>query len=223
MSNITLLSLERLTFTGEDEIFPAFSEQFEATMYEIKMRGCMDDKLTVSGGKTSKLRRPKQPPKVKPKRERGNRSLEFAVSRCTFSTKFYSNSSDSSNRYDCRVERIRKETTTALADLSCRSLSCFPISVMMNHGESNSDCLTGRRILKHDLEEAEQKTSDTIYLSTVLKDLSAAYGSIVSVLDYEVQQQFKKMKLDFINLANTRCSAGSDMATTAFYLNRRTT
>ncbi len=51
----------------------------------------------------------------------------------------------------------------------------------------------------------------------MLKGLPAAYESIVTVLNFGVQKQFNGMKHDLINLANTRCSVGSDVASTDFH------
>ena len=39
--------LEKLSFSGKDEDFAAFSEQFEARMYMLNLGKCLEDKLTV--------------------------------------------------------------------------------------------------------------------------------------------------------------------------------
>ncbi len=44
--------LERLAFSGKDEDFAAFSEQFEARMHVLKLGDCLDDKLEVPAVKT---------------------------------------------------------------------------------------------------------------------------------------------------------------------------
>ncbi len=53
----------------------------------------------------------------------------------------------------------------------------------------------------------------------VLKGLPAAYESILTVINFGVRTQLNDMKQDLIKFANTRCSAGSDMASTAFHSN----
>ncbi len=90
-------------------------------------------------------------------------------------------------------------------------------TLKMNSGEPISDYLTRAEMLKLDLEEAGEQTSDTMFSAMVLKGLPAAYESIVTVLNFGVQKHFNDMKQDLINFANTRCSAGSDVASTAFH------
>ena len=77
------------------------------------------------------------------------------------------------------------------------------------------------QMLQPDKEKAEEKTSDTIFKAMVLKDLLAASESIVTVLNFGVQKQFKKMKQDLVNFADSRCSPGSDVTSTALHSNGR--
>ncbi len=91
-------------------------------------------------------------------------------------------------------------------------------TLKVNSGEPINDYLIRAEILK--LEEAGEKTSDTMFSAMVLKGLPAAYESIVPILNFGVQKQFL-MKQDLIHFANTRCSAGTDAASTALYSNGR--
>ncbi len=77
-------------------------------------------------------------------------------------------------------------------------------TLKMNSGEPISNYLIWAEILKLDLEEAGEKTSDTMLSSMVLKGLPAPYESIVSVLNIGVQKQFNDMKQDLINFTNSR-------------------
>ena len=43
----TYSKLEKLSFSGKDEEFAAFSRQFEARMHKLNLGNCLEDKLTV--------------------------------------------------------------------------------------------------------------------------------------------------------------------------------
>ncbi len=90
-------------------------------------------------------------------------------------------------------------------------------SLKLNSGEHINDYLSLAEMLTLNPQEADEKTSDTIFSFMVLKDLPAAYQSIVTMLNFGVQKQFKDIKQDLINFANTRCRAGSDVVSTAFH------
>ncbi len=63
-----------------------------------------------------------------------------------------------------------------------------PTTLKMISGEPISDYLIRAETLKLDREEAGEKTSDIIFSAMVLKDLSAAYESIVTVLNSGLQK-----------------------------------
>ncbi len=46
----------------------------------------------------------------------------------------------------------------------------------------------------------------------VQKGLPVAYESIVTVINLGVKKKFNDLMQDLLNFANTRCSAGSDVA-----------
>ncbi len=111
-------------------------------------------------------------------------------------------------RKHCSTDRLR--IRTLLTQLT---------TLKMTSGEPISDYLT--KMLNLDMEEAGQKTSDTIFSALVLKGLPAAHESNVNVLNFGVQKWFNDMKQDLMNFANTQCNAGSDVALTGFHSNGR--
>ena len=48
--------LEKLSFSGKDEDFATFSEQFEARMHMLNLGKCLEDKLTVPAFKKDETR-----------------------------------------------------------------------------------------------------------------------------------------------------------------------
>ena len=65
--------LEKLSFSGKDEDFAAFSEQFEARMHMLNLGKCLEDKLTVPAYKEDETRG-EETARVKAERTRGRSS-----------------------------------------------------------------------------------------------------------------------------------------------------
>ena len=83
--------------------------------------------------------------------------------------------------------------------------------------EKLTDYLTRAEGVRLDLQEASEMISDSMFSEMVLKGFPRTFENIATVLNFELQKGYEKMKQDLINFANTRAEHGTDVASTAFH------
>lgn len=192
-----------LTFSGREEDFIWFSEQFEARMYTSKLSDTLLDKIKTPEfdaheNNTERTARETAEAALAEDRYKVwcellqclDRKSALSIRSCkpngTAAWKALLQTHKSTER-----PRIQK-TMTRLT------------SLRMDHGEKITDYLTRAEELQMDLTEVSEAVSDDMFVAMVLKGLPRDFDQIVTVLNFGEKKDYSAMKQDLVNFANSR-------------------
>lgn len=202
-------------FSGKEEDWAAFSEQFEARLHVLNLGDCLEDKLDVpeeKEGESAEETDARTKAEVERKRQRFMIWNELVQCLDKVSINFIRlKKPDGVEAWRALTGKHkstdRPRIQTLLAQLT---------GLKMGQHEQVVQYLTRAEIIRLDLEEAGEKTTEQMFIAMVLKGLPASFESVSTVLNFGPKKGYEEMKQDLINFSNSRCS-GSDVASTAFH------
>ena len=188
--------LDKLSFSGKEEDFLHFQEQFESRMYMLKLHDALLDKIEINGGTADDVYQ----------RNVSVREARFKVwcelTQCLDRQTLMLIRRDKPNgmqawktlvAHYCSTQRPRiQKTLTQLTDLKMRG------------DETLTDYFCRAEELQIDLEEAEEPISETMFSAIVLKGLPKEFETAVTLLNHGEQKTFAEMKTTLTNFANTK-------------------
>jgi hypothetical protein len=203
---------KRLEFSGKDEDFCCFAEQFEAKMYSLKLHKVLLDRVTTPEktdpeDNAAKVTREKEEADLAELRYQVWCELIQCLDRK--SVLFVRAHKGNGAAAWKRMQQHYKSTERPRIHKTIAKLT----SLKMEHNETMSDYLTRAEDMQMDLEEVGEAMSKTMFTSVVLKGLSRDYENLVTVINYGDKKDFDTMKQDLLNFANSKPAP----ATSAFH------
>ena len=175
--------LEKLSFSGKDEDFAAFSEQFEARMHMLNLGKCLEDKLTVPAYKEDETRG-EETARVKAEDERKKQRFmvwcELVQCLDKASINFIRlHKPDGVEAWKAIVGKHRSTERPLIQTLLTQLAG-----LKMVPGEKVTDYLTRAEEIRLDLQEAGEMTSNAMFSAIVLKGLPPFFESIATVVNF---------------------------------------
>ena len=208
---------EKLQFSGREEDFPAFLEQFEARVYTLGLSDTLLDKVKTTPAKDVETQ---QETDDRVKEETDLQKWRYMVwcelVQCLdkASINFIRGHKPNGTAAWAALTKLHKSSERPRV----QSLMSQLTGLKMTSGEKVTDYLTKAEGLKLDLAEAGETISNTLFSAMVLKGLPSDFDSVVAVLNFGAQKSYEEMKQDLVNFATTRgLLSTSDGTMTAFH------
>ena len=208
---------EKLQFSGREEDFPAFLEQFEARVYTLSLSDTLLDKVKTTPAKDVETQ---QETDDRVKEETDLQKWRYMVwcelVQCLdkASINFIRGHKPNGTAAWAALTKLHKSSERPRV----QSLMSQLTGLKMTSGEKVTDYLTKAEGLKLDLAEAGETISNTLFSAMVLKGLPSDFDSVVAVLNFGAQKSYEEMKQDLVNFATTRgLLSTSDGTMTAFH------
>ena len=200
--------LEKLTFSGKENDFVVFQEQFEARMYLLGLR------KILLGGVTTPPETPTETAEKKAEREAAEEALE------ELQYQVWCELIQCLDRKSVMFIRPHKPDGCAAWRALCEQFKSTErprvqrtMKKLMSHrmevNETISDYLLRAEELQMDLREVEEAVSDQMYTAIILQGLPSEYDSIVTLLNFGERKTYDTIKHDLINFAANRASAAT--------------
>ena len=208
--------MEKLSFSGKDEHFTVFTEQFESRMHILNVEKFLEDKLIVPAYREDETRGD-ETTRVKAEDERNKQRFIVwcELSQCLdkASINFIRlHKPDGVEAWKAIVGKYRSTERPRIQTLLTQLAG-----LKMAPGEKVTDYLTRAEGIRLDLQEAGEMTSNAMFSAIVLKCLPPTFESIATVLNFGPRNGYKKSKQDLINFTYTRAQPGTDVASNAFH------
>ena len=183
--------LEKLFFSGKDEDFAAFSEQFEARMYMLNLGKCLEDKLTVPAYKEDETRG-EETARVKAEDERKKQRFMVwcELVQCLDKPSINFIRLHKPDGVEVWKTIVGKHRSTERPRI--QTLLTQPAGLKMAPGEKVTDYLTRAEGIRLDFQEAGEMTSNAIFSAMVLKGLPPTFESIATVLNFGPRKATKR-------------------------------
>ena len=208
---------EKLVFSGREDDFHTFLEQFEARAFALGLSDCLLDRVKTTPQKDVETNAERD---KREKEEADLAKLQYMVwcelVQCLDkgSINFIRGHKPNGTAAWAALTKLHKSTERPRV----QSLMSQLTGLKMTTGEKVTEYLTKAEGLKLDLEEAGEAVSDALFTAMVLKGLPNDFDSVVAVLNFGSAKTYHEMKQDLVNFAATRglgCSSETSM--TAFH------
>ena len=183
MTTPTNSRCERLTFSGKEEDFAVFVEQFEARIFTLNLDRCLSNEIETPAFEENETVANKS------KREKEEAALarqkymvwcELIQCLDKASINFIRGQKpDGPAAWRALVNKFKSTERPRI-----HSLLAKMTSLSMGSEENVSEYLTRAELLKLDLEESGEKISNTLYMSMILKGLPGSFEHIATVLTF---------------------------------------
>ena len=191
---------EKLLFSGREDDFPTFLEQFEARVYALGLSDCLLDRIKTTAQKDVET----NDERVKREGEEADRAKPQYMVWCKLVQcldKASNNFIRGHKLWDwTALTKLRKSTERPRV----QSLMTQLTGLKMTSGEKVTGYLTKPEGLKLDLVEAGVVVSDALFTAMILKGLPSDFESVVAVLNFGTAKGYYEMKQDLVNFAATR-------------------
>ena len=205
----------KVSFSGKEEDFAFFADQFEAKMYLMKLKNLLLDEVTIvqadPGDEAAVRRQDKVEEELKELRWQVWCELIQCLQRET-GMLIRVCKGDGTKAWKVLNEHFRSAERPRVQHLlqSLTNLKLMP-------GESVTDYLIRAEDIKLNLGEVGEPVSDQMMCSVVLKGLTKEYDSFVTVVNYgSVVKEFANIKRDLINYASDRMKECGENVTALF-------
>ena len=186
---------EKLLFSGREDDFPTFLEQFEARVYALGLSDCLLDRIKTTPQKDVET----NDECVKREGEEADRAkLQYMVwcelVQCLdkASINFIRGHKPNGTAAWTALTKLHKSTERPRV----QSLMTQLTGLKMTSGEKVTDYLTKAEGLKLDLAEAGEVVSDALFTAMILKGLPSDFDSVVAVLNFGTAKGYYEMKQD---------------------------
>ena len=171
----------KLTFSGKEEDFSWFQEQFEARMYLQKLHACLMDAVTV---KQEVAEEQPEATAVRIAEEAALAELQYKlwcelVQCLDRSSVMYLRAHKGNGTAAWKaLKQKHKSSERPRIQKTLDKLS----NLKMVHGEMMADYLTRAEHLQMDLQEVNEAVSDAMFRAMIIKGLPKEFESIVTIL-----------------------------------------
>lgn len=203
--------LDKLVFSGREQDFTCFMEQFEARMYMLKLDKAVHDKIKT--------------PKYEDTEEAQATTDRVAAEEVRDDLRYqvWCELVQCLDRKSIMFIRAHKPNGTAAWKALVQQFKSSErpriqktmtklTGLKMEQGETISDYLIRGEELQMDLQEVGESVSDAMFKAIVLKGLSRDYDNIVTLMNHGEEKGYPDIKQNLINFANNKSGNSSASA-----------
>jgi hypothetical protein len=193
-------------FSGKDEDFVYFLEQFESRMYMLKLQDALLDKVTVTEEKDGESG---DETRIRTAAVKARDELRYRVwcelTQCLDKKTLMlvlTKKPNGTGAWKALVNHF-KSTERPRVQKTLAALT----SLRMSGGETMAEFLTRAEVMHMDLKDAGEPMSDSMFAAIVLKGLPDHYHSIITMLNYGAEKTYEEMKQTLVNFSNSQQQA----------------
>jgi hypothetical protein len=195
--------LERLVFSGKEEDFTYFQDQFEARMYLLRLTDALLDRIKTTPQKdeeTEEETRTRTAEEAPRDEQRYKVWCEIIQCLDRKSVMFLrSHKPNGMAAWKALVQQFKSSERPRIHATMGKLTS-----LRMTTGETITEYLTRAEDLQIDLRDVGEHVSDSMFEAMVLKGLPHEFEGIITVLNHGEKKQYEQMKQELINFSNTR-------------------
>lgn len=193
--------VDRVTFSGKEEEFVHFMEQFESRMYLLNLKDALLDNITAplaNNDETVDALATRTATEADGKRYRVWCELTQCLDRKSLML-VRRHKPNGAAAWKALMGHYKSSERPRIH----KTLSQLT-SMKMTGCEQVADYLSRAEELQMDLAEAGEPVTDSMFIAMLLKGLSTEYDNIVTLLNYGATKDYAAVKQDLINFANSR-------------------
>ena len=199
----TTTKLGKLTFSGNEEDFSWFAEQFEARMYLQKLHSCLTDAINIptpQSGESWNETESRQQQESLVGELRMQVWCELIQCLDRKSVMFLRAHKGNGAAAWKALKQHFKSSERPRMQMVLEKLS----NLKMGYKEKMADYLTRAEDLQMDLAEVSEAMNPQMFRALILKGLPSDFSQIVTVINYGQEKTYELMKQDLLNFANSQ-------------------